>query len=521
MMIDMSIEIMGFIVGAAVISGLLGFFIQRSISSRYFSELEAGFKQHIAELQKELAVDQHTINTLETTNERIHDELENQKSLSSQQQTQLSERSASISSLRSSLEGLSKQGDDYKIRLIQLEELLEEQRIKTETVTQEKSALVADMAELQSSLKERDESHQRELARFQEQKDELKKDFENLANQILDVKGKSFAEESQKSLTSLLTPFREQVKSFQDKVENIHHQETQQQAAMKNELLQLQKMQVQMSEEASRLSTALQGQKKIQGNWGELVLENVLDNSGLRAGKDYRREVTFKTEDGRKRPDVIVYLPDNKHLIVDSKVSLNAYTQYVNAEEEVERANALQQHATNVMDRINDLSDKNYFNIPDLKSPEMVIMFIPIESAFVEALKADESLFQKAIEKRVLVATPTTLLTSLNIVRQLWRFEDQNRHTAELADKAAKVYEKLNAFLGSMEGIGKSLDKAKDTYDTAFKQLYSGRGNLIKQANEFKALGVSVKTELSAKLSEKAELELQSQSEQIPVLDSA
>lgn len=510
----MSIEIISFIVGSAIVSGLLGFFIQRSICSSYFAEIETGFKQQIAELQKELAIDKHTINTLETTSKRIQDELEYQKSLSHQQQTQLSERSASISSLQSSLEGSRKQEDDCKKRIIQLEISLDEQRVKTETVVQEKSVLAADIAELQSSLKERDESHHRELSRFQEQKDELKKDFENLANQILDIKGKSFAEQSQKSLTDLLTPFREQVKSFQDKVENIHHQETQQQAAMKNELMQLQKMQVQMSEEANRLSTALQGQKKIQGNWGELVLENVLDNSGLRAGKDYRREVTFKTEDGRKRPDVIVYLPDNKHLIVDSKVSLSAYTQYVNAEDEVERASALQQHAANVMDRINELSDKSYFNIPDLKSPEMVIMFIPIESAFVEALKSDESLFQKAIEKRVLVATPTTLLTSLNIVRQLWRFEDQNKHTAELAEKAAKVYEKLNAFLGSMEGIGKALDRAKDTYDTAFKQLYSGRGNLIKQANEFKVLGVSVKTELSTKLSEKAELELHSQSEQ-------
>lgn len=169
---------------------------------------------------------------------------------------------------------------------------------------------------------------------------------------------------------------------------------------------------------------------------------------------------------------------------------------------------ALAEHVAAISARIKELADKNYYDLPGLNSPEMVFMFIPIESAFVEALKADEALFQKALEKNVLVATPTTLLTSLNIVRQLWRFEDQNRHTAELAEKATKVYDKLNGFLGSMEGVGKALDRARDSYDKAFAQLYTGRGNLIKQANEFRRLGVSVKAELPQYISEKAELEL-------------
>ena len=263
-----------------------------------------------------------------------------------------------------------------------------------------------------------------------------------------------------------------------------------------------------MTEEAHGLAMALKGQAKMQGNWGELVLENLLDRSGLRKGKDFDREVSFNTDDGRKRPDAIVYLPQDKHLVIDAKVSLNAYTRYVNATEELERAQALKEHVTAVGNRVQELSDRNYFSLPGLNTPEMVFMFIPIESAFVEALKADETLFQKAIELNVLVATPTTLLTSLNIVRQLWRFEEQNAHTAELADRAGKVYKKLVTFLGSMENVGKQLDKARESYTAAMGQLITGKGNLITQAQEFERLGVSIQTKLPEELVAKAVLEI-------------
>lgn len=263
-----------------------------------------------------------------------------------------------------------------------------------------------------------------------------------------------------------------------------------------------------MTQEAHDLATALKGQKKMQGNWGEMILENVLDRSGLVKDRDYAREVSIKGEAGHSRPDAIVYLPDDKHLIIDAKVSLNAYTRYVNAEDEAERQQAAKEHIKAIADRIRELSDRDYFKLPGLNSPEMVFMFIPIESAFVEAMKADESVFQNALEMNVLVATPTTLLTSLNIVRQLWRFEDQNKHTAQLSEKAGKVYDKLRTFVGSLEKLGMALERAKDAYDAAHNQLVSGRGNLIKQANEFRELGVAVKAELPEHLVEEAELEL-------------
>lgn len=373
---------------------------------------------------------------------------------------------------------------------------------------QEISRLQQENAELRTSQKEKEEHVRQQFEKLEQNEERLKQEFQNLANKIFDEKGKSFDEKSRQSMDTLLSPFRSQIDEFRKKVEDIHHKDTQQQSALRTELKQLQELNRQITEEASQLTTALKGQKKTQGNWGELILENVLERSGLRKDIDYRREVSFNTENGRARPDAIVYLPDEKHLVIDAKVSLNAYTRYVNAEDELEREQALKEHVASVADRIKELADRNYFELPGLNSPEMVFMFVPIESAFVEALKGDETLFQKALEQSVLVATPTTLLTSLNIVRQLWRFEDQNKHTAELADKAAKVYDKLRLFVDSMDDVGGALDKARESYQTAYSRLYSGRGNLIKQAGEFKKLGVSVKAELPRHIKEKGELEL-------------
>ncbi|HDY92522.1 MAG TPA: DNA recombination protein RmuC, partial [Pseudoalteromonas sp.] len=299
-----------------------------------------------------------------------------------------------------------------------------------------------------------------------------------------------------------------ELKGFREKMESIHVEDIKQRTALKTELLHLQAKSQAITDQADKLSNALQGQKKTQGNWGELMLENVLDSAGLRAGVDYKREVSFNTEDGRLRPDVVVYLPQGRHLVIDAKTSLNAYTRYVNAENELDANQAIKEHVNAVTARINELASKSYDRLPGINSPEVVVMFVPIESAFVEALKYQSDIYQQAIEKNILVATPTTLLTSLNIVKQLWRFEEQTKYSKELANRAERFYNKLNGFLLSMEGVGKQLDKAKESYDKAFSQLYRGKGNLIKQASEFKELGVSVQKELPNESVERAQLEL-------------
>ncbi len=374
------------------------------------------------------------------------------------------------------------------------------------------AALGRELASTSTRLEEERKQAEAKFALLQEMSDSSRKslteEFQNLATRILEDKTKRFTEQNLEGLGQLLHPFRERLNEFKTRVEEMHYQDAQQQAALKTELTQLKELNRQMTEEAHGLATALKGQTKMQGNWGELVLENVLARSGLQDGSDYRREVSFATESGRQRPDVIVYLPQQKHLIIDAKVSLNAYTRFVNAEDDLERKKAIRDHVQAIADRITELSDRRYFELGELNSPDMVFMFIPIESAFVEALRADENLFQHAVERNVLVATPTTLLTSLNIVRQLWRFEHQNAHSAELAESAAQLYQKLVGFIGSMEELGRKLDSAKASFTTAFSQLYSGRGNLIKRARDFERLGVAVQRELPQHLVDKAELEL-------------
>ncbi|EIW90053.1 hypothetical protein AGRI_02665 [Alishewanella agri BL06] len=405
-------------------------------------------------------------------------------------------------------ESLSSKLEEARKHFAEQRESLMAEKQRNETLQAEHQALVKAHTQLKTELDEREASHAREVANFEKQKQSLAEQFKVLSNEILEAKTKSLQESSKLTLSSVMSPFQQSIDSFKKEVQEIHHRETTQQGELRKELESLKELNQKITTEAHELSTALRGQKKLQGNCGELVLENVLDRSGLQLGKDYQREVSFTSEEGRQRPDAVVYLPQGRHLIIDAKVSLNAYTRFVNSEDDLERSQALKEHVHAVGSRIKELADRNYYKLPGLNSPEMVFMFIPIESAFVEALKADETLFQQAIENNVLVATPTTLLTSLNIVRQLWRYEDQNKHTAALANKAEAVFKKLNTFLGSFERIKKGLDTASDAYAMAENQLVSGKGNLVKQVGEFKNLAPAIKGELPSYFADKAALEI-------------
>jgi DNA recombination protein RmuC len=378
---------------------------------------------------------------------------------------------------------------------------------------EELARLQASYASLQAASAQKAQGMQEQLELLQENKAVLLKEFEALSHKILDEKARSFKQTNAESINHLLAPVQKELGEFKQRVDTVHSEDIKQRAELKAELKQLQSLNVAITEQADKLTNALAGNKKMQGGWGEMILESVLDKAGLRLGHDYQREValsgvTLAGEAGKFRPDAVVYLPHNKHLVIDAKTSFNAYQIYVNSENELERQQALKAHVEAIRARLNELADKTYFRLEGLNSPEVVIMFIPIESAYVEALKADEQLFVGALERNVLIATPTTLLTSLNIVKQLWRFEDQNKHALELASRAEKLYAKLVSFVESMQKVGRQIDTAKDTYDKAFAQLYTGRGNLIKQVAEFKDLGVAVQKELPEQLAEQARLEL-------------
>lgn len=397
---------------------------------------------------------------------------------------------------------------ELKEQLVRCDSTLTEQQARHLELQQAHQQLQQDHTALTglSAQKEQHLLEQQQL--LKDSREQLKLEFEQLATQIFEARGQSLTQSSQQSLEAMLKPFREQIDGFRQKVEDIHHKDAQQQASLQQQLLQLKELNQQITREAHELSSALRGQKKAQGNWGELILENVLERAGLQLGKDFAREVSFTTSEGRKRPDAIVYLPQNKHLIIDAKVSLNAYLRYVNADDEVLRAQALSEHVSAFSARVNELAERDYAALPGLNSPDMVFMFVPIESAFADAMRADDGLLQRAIEQNILIATPSTLLASLTIVRQLWRFEEQSRSTAELAERAAKVYDKLRIFLGSMDGIGNSLDRAQEAYRKACDQLVNGRGNLLKQASDFQQLGVAVKTEIAEQWQDRARLEL-------------
>ncbi len=350
--------------------------------------------------------------------------------------------------------------------------------------------------------------HEEKLAWVDKAREELSLQFQQLARQVLDEKSERVQEAQQTQLQQLLDPLKERLTEFRSKVEEIHRHDTEQQARLRAELVQLMELNRHISEEAHGLATALKGQSKTQGHWGELILENLLERSGLRAGIDYQREMSFTTEEGRRRPDVVLFLPQDKHLVIDAKVSLNAYTRYVNADSDEARRQALQEHVQAMRARLQELSDRHYFQLPGLSSPEVVFMFIPIESAFAEAMRADPGLLERSMDQRVLLATPSTLLASLHIVRQLWRFETQSVHSAQLAESAAKVYKKLCVFVETLQGLGQQLEKAQLAYHKAMNQLCQGRGNLIHQAQQFERLGVAIQESLPPELVAKAALEL-------------
>ncbi|WP_257266291.1 DNA recombination protein RmuC [Endozoicomonas sp. ONNA2] len=362
--------------------------------------------------------------------------------------------------------------------------------------------------ELETRLEEQQVQSQKALMQLQENKEALKQEFKHLAHEIFEARGKVLSDQHQEQLHSLLAPFREQLGEFRNKVEQAHLEDNASRAALKQQLETMHQLNRKMTDDAENLAKALKGDKKLQGSWGEMQVETILDSSGLIKGQEYQREPNFRDEDGQnKRPDFIVHLPEGKHLIIDSKVSLVDYMAFVSAETDADRDAAMARHIQNIRNHINSLYQKDYPGLPEIKAPDFVFMFMPIEPAFISAFQYDQKLFNEAFEKRIVVVTPTTLLATLRTVANLWTIERQNANTRKLADKGRQVYDKLRIFVEKMEKLDIQLGNARTTYDDAMGTLKHGRGNLIAQADQFLTLGVRVKKELPAKTLETADLE--------------
>ena len=448
---------------------------------------------HHRNQQKSMASLQDSIQTL--TNE-----VESQKQAGETQSQEVTAQKISNAALTQQVQQAEKQEAERK-------QLLDEKEAALDALKGDLSDYKSTVAELETRLTEERKAAAEKLELLDEAKTKLGNEFKLLAAQIFEEKGKAFSEKNQSSLDEVLKPVQSELKSFRDRIETVHKEDVEARGSLKEQLLNLQTLNKQMNDEARNLTRALKGDKKMQGDWGELILETVLEQSGLRKGKEYETQGGFRDDSGNlRKPDVILNLPDGKHMIIDSKVSLIAYNEFMSADDKQIREQALAAHVQSVRNHIDDLSSKDYSSLIGLKSPDFVFMFMPIEAAFMAAFQTDEKLFSKAFERNIVVVTPTTLLATLRTVENIWRYERQNENAKRIADKAGSVYDKLRGFLEDFEKIGSQLGTVQKSYDGALNKLTHGQGNLVRQAQGFVELGVKVKKQLPKNILDEASL---------------
>jgi len=363
-------------------------------------------------------------------------------------------------------------------------------------------------AQLQARLEEQQKHGSEKLKLLQDAEAQLKLQFESLANQIFETKSKQFKEQNNQSLNEIVSPLKDQLGDFKKRIEHVYEHETRDRVTLREEISQLRQDTQKMNQEALNLTRALKGDNKTQGNWGEMILEKVLEESGLRKGIEYDPQGAFRDEDNSLfKPDVIIRLPGDKDVVVDSKVSLVAYERYCSTEDDGERIKALKEHSLAVRQHIKGLSEKDYSSLKGLRSLDFVLLFIPIESAFMAAFQADEKVFADAFEHKIVVVTPTTLLATLRTIENIWRYERRNENARIIADKAGALYDKIRGFVEDLDKLGTQLSTVNKTYEGVMNKLTLGQGNLIRQASSFVELGVKVKKTIPKKISEQATLE--------------
>ncbi|MBT8257781.1 MAG: DNA recombination protein RmuC [Bacteroidia bacterium] len=395
---------------------------------------------------------------------------------------------------------LSQTIDDLKGNINKIEVEREAIRREKEMLSTELSKKTTEYDHLMRENAQRDEA-------LKKQQEQLRKDFELLANNILEEKSTKFAEHNKEQLKRILNPLQEKIQTFEKKVEDTQKESISMHGALKQQLSDLKYLNEQMTKEATNLTKALKGDSKIQGNWGELVLERVLEKSGLEKDREYFVQQSFTREDGsRVLPDVVLHLPDNKKMIIDSKVSLTDYERLVNAEDD-EKEMHLKAHVSSIKKHVDQLSDKNYQDLYDIESPDFVLMFIPIEPAFAVAVNKDNSLYNKAFEQNIVIVTPTTLLATLRTIDSMWNNEKQQQNAIEIARQAGALYDKFEGFVTDLTGIGRKIDAAKSDYSTAMNKLVEGKGNLISRVEKLKKMGAKAKKALPEPILKRAEEE--------------
>lgn len=367
---------------------------------------------------------------------------------------------------------------------------------------QQQSELAAQMASLRTELDQQRNAATDKIKTLEETRQQLSREFELLANRIFDEKTERFNKNSKTTLDTALSPLKEQLKDFKQKVEDVYDKDSKERISLSAELGQLKQLNQQMSTDAINLTKALKGDNKAQGNWGEVILERVLEESGLHKGREYETQVSLKADEGRsQQPDVIIRLPENKDLIIDSKVSLVHYERYCNSEDSIAREQALKEHINSVRTHIKGLSIKNYEGLEGLRTLDFVLIFIPIESAFMAAFEHDQAMFRDAYEKNIIVVGPTTLLATLRTIQSIWRYERQNKNAEEIARQAGSMHDKFAGFVADLDKISDYLTKANQAHGSAMNKLTTGKGNLVASTKRLGALGAKVKKVLPPSVS--------------------
>ncbi|HLT72874.1 MAG TPA: DNA recombination protein RmuC [Cyclobacteriaceae bacterium] len=377
--------------------------------------------------------------------------------------------------------------------------VVEEERSKVFELNHSIATLEADYRNLEEKFRDQ----KKEAQNLQEK---FTRDFENLANRIFEEKSRKFTEQNKSNLFDMLKPLGDRIIEFEKKIDQTHKDSIDKNAGLFNELKNLKELNLQMSEEARNLTRALRGDTKTQGAWGEFILESILEKTGLEKGREYLVQESFTTENGRRQqPDVILNLPDNRHIIIDSKVSLTAYDGYVNAETDELRAASLKSHLQSIRQHMRILADKNYQKNYSDNGLDFVIMFIPLEPAYLLAIQTERSLYEEAFDKRIVFVSPTLLLPSLQLIKTVWRQEYQNRHVLEIAKRAGDLYDKFVGFTDDLLILGRHLDSSKKFYEESMKKLSVGNGNLVSKVENLKKLGAKADKAIDAKLLSRAE----------------
>ena len=347
-----------------------------------------------------------------------------------------------------------------------------------------------------------------ERKQFSESRDQMTVAFKNIANEIFDDKSKKFTENNRESLSAILSPLQEKIQHFEKRVEETYDKESKERFSLAKEINNLKELNSRISEDAVNLTNALKGDNKAQGTWGEIVLESILEKSGLVKGREYEVQVSLKAEDGsRSQPDVVVHMPEDRDIIIDSKVSLKAWDAYCAEDEKVAKENHLKQHIQSVRLHIKTLAAKDYQNLIGLNSLDYVFLFMPVEAAYAMAAQSDVELSQYGFERNIIIVVPSTLMTTLKTVHNIWRLAQQNKNAQEIADKAGAMYDKFVAFVGDLEDIGSKIDASKKSFDKAQNKLVTGRGNLMSRVEKLKQLGAKTSKKHNAELAKKAEIE--------------